>query len=105
MTIAHVGAAHSKGLFNRLGRFAAELRAAGDYEFLLRAGPSLHAAFTPSLLANMEAGGTTNVDPRVLTETRRAKILYGARSTALAWIDFYFAYLKFLIRRIVYRIA
>jgi glycosyltransferase involved in cell wall biosynthesis len=54
--IVHLGAWHSRRLFDRLGKFDPSYKIAGDYEFLLRAGPYLCTGFIPEIIVNM--GGT-----------------------------------------------
>lgn len=57
MTCAHVGALHSKTLFEKYGLFDTTYRIAGDYEFLMRAKDHLQAAFLPEVLVHMLNGG------------------------------------------------
>ncbi len=54
--IVHRGALHHRRLFERYGEFDTQWRIAGDYEFLLRAGPNLQTAFLPEIV--VKVGGT-----------------------------------------------
>jgi len=58
--IAHPGALHHRLVFDRLGKFDTRFRIAGDYEFLLRAGPRLRTAFLDKVVVDMGGGGISN---------------------------------------------
>jgi len=58
--IAHPGALHHRVVFDRLGKFKTRFRIAGDYEFLLRAGPGLRTAFLDEVVVDMGGGGVSN---------------------------------------------
>jgi glycosyltransferase involved in cell wall biosynthesis len=86
MTSIHVGTMHKRNLFERYGEFDANYRSAGDYDFLLRIGGQLQAAFIPDVTVKMSAGGASD-SVSGLYEARRAKIRRGARSPAMATWD------------------
>jgi glycosyltransferase involved in cell wall biosynthesis len=100
MTTIHVGTMHKRGLFERYGRFDARYRIAGDYEFLLRAGGELKAAFLPEVTVMQRAGGASD-STAALYEARRAKIQTGARSAMLATLDLILLIPRFYIRRLL----
>jgi hypothetical protein len=50
-------------LFEHYGDFDASYRSAADYEFLLRAGHGLRAAFMPTATVVMRAGGQATPPP------------------------------------------
>lgn len=56
MCVAHPGMLHRRTLFERYGNFSEHYRIAGDYEFLLRLGPQVKAAFVDE--ATVEVGGS-----------------------------------------------
>ena len=60
MNVAHVASLHNKSLFEKYGNFDTSYKIAGDYEFLLRAGNGLKAAFLDDIVANMGADGVSN---------------------------------------------
>ena len=62
-TFVHPGAFHSKRLFERLGKFDPGYQIAGDYEFLLRAGPSLNVAFIPKIIVERGGSGVSQKFP------------------------------------------
>lgn len=100
MCISHVGALHHKSLFQRFGRFNPSYKIAGDYEFLLRAGPALNAAFINKVTVRVGVNGLSNTNiKRVLRETRRAKIENDAAGVLRASVDMLVAFLKFYLRR------
>jgi glycosyltransferase involved in cell wall biosynthesis len=86
MTSIHVGTMHKRSLFERYGVFDTSYRSAGDYEFLLRAGSKLEAAFIPDVTVRMRSGGASD-SASGLYEARQAKIRRGVRSPGLAALD------------------
>lgn len=87
MTVAHVGSMHSRSLYERVGYYDDSFGITGDYELLLRAGPTLHACFTPAITAQMGTGGVSaGHDGKVFREAALAKALHsdlGARRIML----------------------
>jgi glycosyltransferase involved in cell wall biosynthesis len=79
MCTPHVGSMHHRSLFNRLGTYDTSYRIVADYEFLLRAGDNLHAAYMPDITVRMRAGGISTTS-RALEEAARAKVVTGKRS-------------------------
>lgn len=74
MTVAHVGSLHRRTLFDRIGIFDDSFRITGDYELLLRAGPTLRTAFMDFVTVRMGVGGVSSGQSRrVFDETARAK--------------------------------
>lgn len=74
MTVAHVGSLHKRALFDRVGSYDDSFRITGDYELLLRAGPSLRTAFMDKVTVRMGVGGVSSGQSlRVFDETARAK--------------------------------
>lgn len=95
MTVAHVGSLHCRSLYIRHGMYNSSYRIAGDYEFLLRAGPTLRAGFFPEVTAIMGKSGISNNQIlKALRETRHAKISTRACSQLLANFDFMLAVAK-----------
>jgi len=102
MNIAHVGAFHSRRLFNRYGMFDASYRIAGDYEFLLRSRDSLKTAYLDRVTVQMEAGGVSQTNPLVFIEAECAKIKHKAVHPLLARLDTYLSRIKSHIKRILF---
>jgi glycosyltransferase involved in cell wall biosynthesis len=86
MTSIHVGTMHKRSLFERYGEFDTSYRSAGDYDFLLRVGGKLQAAFIPDVTVKMSSGGASD-SVSGLYEARQAKIRRGVRSPAMATWD------------------
>jgi len=101
MVVAHVGSLHSRRLYNSLGLYNTEFKICGDYEFLLRAGPSLRAEFVDIVIAKMTVGGVSSENINALVETFSAKRVNGARIMPLAMLDMCWAVFKLWIRRLV----
>lgn len=99
MCTTHVGALHSRKLFDQYGLFDSSYRIAGDYEFLLRPGKSLKTAFLDKAVATMLAGGISQRNHQVLYEVRRAKLQHRVISRIAANYDFVLAYVKLFVRQ------
>lgn len=98
MCTTHVGALHSRTLFDRYGVFNSSYRIAGDYELLLRARSNLKTCFTEKVVAMMLAGGISQRNHQVLYEAMRAKLENQVVSKMTAKWDFMVANLKLAIR-------
>ena len=57
--IEHRGALHHRRLFEQYGQFNPHWRIAGDYEFMLRAGPHLQTLFFPEVIVKAKTGGVS----------------------------------------------
>jgi len=99
MCTSHVGALHSRRLFDRYGLFDINYRIAGDYELLLRPGKDLNAAFLNHPVAMMLPDGISQRDHRVFYEAKKAKLQHKAVSRLIAQYDFFLAFLKLFIRQ------
>jgi glycosyltransferase involved in cell wall biosynthesis len=60
MCTAHVGSFHHRSLFEEYGKYDISLKIVGDYEFLLRPGRQLKAAYMPMITAKMAPGGASD---------------------------------------------
>jgi glycosyltransferase involved in cell wall biosynthesis len=70
MCVAHPGLLHRRDLFSRFGRFSEQYRIAGDYEFLLRLGPDVTAAFVEEVSVEAGGAGLSSDSSQVLMEMR-----------------------------------
>lgn len=70
MCVAHPGLLHRRELFSRFRPFSEEYRIAGDYEFLLRLGPDVTAAFVDEVTVEVGGAGLSSNGLHVLTEMR-----------------------------------
>ncbi len=78
MCVAHTGALHRAAYFERYGTFDTSFRISGDYELLLRAGPSLRVGYIDQVLVHSELGGVSNRNALVFKENLRAKLRHHA---------------------------
>lgn len=72
MTISHPGTLHHRSLFDRFGSFDISLRSASDYDFLLRAGPSIRASFISQPVNRVRVGGASQ-QIRALKEAQQVR--------------------------------
>jgi glycosyltransferase involved in cell wall biosynthesis len=99
MCTTHVGALHSKKLFERYGLFDISYQIAGDYELLLRPAEKLIAAYINQAVVVMLAGGISQRNFKVLYEVKRAKLQHQTVSGVVAYFDFMVAYIKLFVRQ------
>lgn len=96
--VAHPGLLHRRDLFSRYGNFGTDYKIAGDYEFLLRLGPTTKSLFVDQVTVRMAAGGMSHRRWRTtLREVWRAQAghpdigvavatkNYGANLARFAW--------------------
>ena len=98
MNVAHVGSLHHRLLFERYGLFDESYKICGDYEFLLRPGSNLHAAYLDEITVNMSVGGISSASFQVFKEAERAKTATGGRSILLSYVEKYWAIAKWKLR-------
>ena len=97
--IAHPGSLHRRDLFHRFGNFDESYRIACDYEFLLRAGRNIRAAFVAEPVTLMGASGQSNTQAwRAFRENRRIQTSHPEIGIAAAAINHAIAAAKHLAR-------
>ncbi|HEX2053787.1 MAG TPA: glycosyltransferase family 2 protein [Actinomycetota bacterium] len=88
-SVAHTGMLHRSELFRRFGSFDEDLRIAGDYEFLMRLGPSASASFLDRVyLAMGNEGVSSSHALDTLREVRRIQSRHPDIGPAAAWANF-----------------
>ncbi len=97
--VAHPGALHRREVFSRVGSFDATLHVVGDYDFLLRLGPTANATFLDEVIVLMSKGGVSrrSLFP-VLRESWRVQARHAAIGPVRASYNFAIAYAKGLAR-------
>jgi len=102
MKILHAGGWHNAAYFKTHGLFDATYRIVGDYELLLRAGKNLKVLFINQFIIEMGGDGvSTRLIQKSLQEARNARIKNNARIPFMAWIDYYWVYLKIKMKSYV----
>jgi glycosyltransferase involved in cell wall biosynthesis len=97
--IAHPGALHRRELFARYGDFDESFPIACDYEFLMRVGRDIRAAFVPQPVTLMGAGGQSKTQAwRAFRENRRIQLAHPEIGIAAATINHAVAALKQIAR-------
>jgi glycosyltransferase involved in cell wall biosynthesis len=81
MNVVHPGALHNRKLFDEYGPYNIDYKIAGDYEFLLRVGDKLNAAFIdiPTVIFSLDGISNTK-SYQLATEIRNAKFKNKSRS-------------------------
>jgi glycosyltransferase involved in cell wall biosynthesis len=86
--IAHPGALHRRELFARHGIFDESYRIACDYEFLMRIGRDIRAAFVPQPVTLMGAGGQSKTQAwSAFRENRRIQLAHPEIGVTAATIN------------------
>lgn len=76
--VAHPGMLIARRLFLKYGPFDTGYTIAGDYEWLMRLGPEVSAAYLDEITVRMGAGGLSERRLlKVLSETRAAQSMHG----------------------------
>ncbi len=97
--VAQVGSLHCRTLFQRYGLYDTFYKISGDYEFLLRPGSGLQAAYLNSITVNMGIGGASDNSLLAFREIVRAKVTTGGRSALMSQIERIIAVGKWKLRR------
>lgn len=88
-SVAHTGMLHRAELFDRYGGFNEELKIAGDYEFLMRLGPRVRAAFLDRpYLAMGNSGVSSRHLAGALSEVRRIQSRHPGIGPAKASVNY-----------------
>ncbi|HEY9899021.1 MAG TPA: glycosyltransferase family 2 protein [Pantanalinema sp.] len=69
--VAHPAGLHRRGLFDEVGPFDERYRIAGDYDFLLRCGARVRAAFVDRVVVRFADGGLSSKQRRRLLAEKR----------------------------------
>lgn len=104
MTVAHPGSLHAHSLFTKYGPYDTSYKIVGDYEFLLRPGPTLKTAFLNSVTVVMNEEGVSN-SISAIKEHRRAIINTGKVIPTLAFLNFALVFFKFYIKNLCRRLG
>jgi glycosyltransferase involved in cell wall biosynthesis len=97
MCALHPGSFTSADYIRRTGGFDDSLRICGDYELLLRAGPSLKTAHWSKSVICMQVGGVSD-GISVLNETLKIKLRLGHRGRIMSIVDYSTSLAKYLVR-------
>jgi hypothetical protein len=91
-SIAHTGMLHHRRLFERWGHFDPQYRIAGDYEFLLRLGPSVRGVFLDRVYLAMGDAGVSSLNlVDALREARRIQARHAEIGAMRSWLHFVLA--------------
>jgi glycosyltransferase involved in cell wall biosynthesis len=99
MNVAHVGSLHARSMYHEKGLYDLEFKIAGDYEFLLRFGPSMQTAFLDKVTVKMRTEGVSNSSAIVFIELAKAKILHTSRSRIIIYLETVYAFIKWKITK------
>lgn len=103
MNLAHVSALHNRRLYETYGNYDSSYKICGDYELLLRPKGLLKVKFVDALFANMAIGGISYGSFVALFEARNAKLQHKVNNRPAIFIQYYFAVLMLILKRIFFR--
>lgn len=99
--VVHPGSLHRKSLFLKYGQFDTSYRIAGDYDFLLRSGPNLKAAFFPHQIMRIGMGGASSrYAVKTLGELLKIQKITPHISDAEAYFNYLFILFKYMAGKI-----
>jgi glycosyltransferase involved in cell wall biosynthesis len=100
--IAHHGMLHRKSLFGKYGEFSEEFTIVGDYEWLLRLGPNVRAAFVDEpLVCAGSAGGSRVRLGETFKQSWKVQARHAEIGPVAATINFLDASIRAVVRRAV----
>jgi glycosyltransferase involved in cell wall biosynthesis len=100
--VAHHGMIQHSSLFTRVGTFDEEFTVVGDYEWLLRLGPSVRAAFVDDILVCAESRGGSRVMLReAFSQTWRIQARHVEIGSVRATVNYLNAWARALARRVL----
>jgi glycosyltransferase involved in cell wall biosynthesis len=103
--IAHPGSLHRRDLFARYGNFDEAYPIAFDYDFLLRVGRSINAAFVPEPVVLMGMSGQSNTQAwRAFRENRRIQAAHPEIGVTAAALNHAVAAAKQVARTAIRRV-
>lgn len=88
MCVAHPGLLHRRRLFDELGPFAEGYRITGDYEFLLRLGKEVAAAFVDRPTVQVGGSGLSSDTVGTLREARIVQGRHPEIGRLRAWLNY-----------------
>ena len=99
--IAHPASLHHWSLFEEYGTFDETYKIAGDYDFLLRVGSNIRAAYVDKVVVICEVGGLSRSQlRRVFKETRKIQSAHPEIGFYWAWA-YYIVLFKAILRRLI----
>lgn len=99
--IAHPASLHRRSLFEEYGKFDETYKIAGDYDFLLRVGANMRAAYVDKEVVLCRVGGLSRSQIRnVFKETRQIQSAHPEITFYSAW-TYYFIIAKAILRRFI----
>lgn len=103
MKILHAGGFLNKRYLSEFGKFDESFKIAGDYEYLLRKGPSLKVGFIDQFLVEMGAEGVSDkLISKALKEAKHARVKNHARTSLNANLDYYWVLFKIKLKQLLY---
>lgn len=102
MDVTHVASLTNKDYFNRMGLFDVSYKIVGDYELLMRGGPTLRAGFLDHIVATMAIGGIS-FSVKGLKEQMRVKIECGNMKRVVSYLIYLYQLCVFYTYKLRHR--
>ena len=100
MNVTHFGSFHHRRLFERFGEFDTSYRIAADYEFLFERAVACGPGSSMQSRPEARIDGISN-SVRAIEEALRAKTTTGGRSRVAARMEYWWARIKFALKRVL----
>jgi len=105
MNIAHVGSLHHKELFDKHGDFNTAYKIVADYDFFLKCGLTIKAAYIDTITAKMlNTGISNNNTKKVFQETLKIQLEHKNNSKLQCYFEYYFSYIRIFKNKMTYKL-
>lgn len=95
MNIAHVGSFHHKDLFSKYGNFNLDYKVVADYDFFLKCGKDIHAAYINEVTAQMLNEGVSNQNvTKVFKEVLKMHLAHKKISVPQAYFEYLYNHIR-----------
>lgn len=95
MNIAHVGSFHHKGLFEKHGDYNTDYKIVSDYDFFMKCGRDIKAAYFESITAKMLNSGVSNNNiATVFKEVLKIQLKHKKISKLQSYFEYYYSFLR-----------
>ncbi len=101
MNIAHVGSFHHKDLFVKHGNFNTEYKIVADYDFFMKCGKDIKAAYLESITAKMLNSGISNQNVgAVFKEVLKIQLKHKKKPVFNSIFEYYYSFFRIYVSRL-----
>lgn len=95
MNIAHVGSFHHRDLFEKHGNYNTEYKIVSDYDFFMKCGRDIKAAYFEFITARMLNSGISNNNVAIVfNEVLKIQLKHKKISKLQSYFEYYYSFLR-----------